>query len=592
MSFYRWLQNLGSALAPGPDQRNHGPRGSHRATRHWPSFEVLEDRCLLSFTPAASFAAGAPLATGDFNNDGQFDLVTSNGSSVSVRLGNGDGTFQPAQSFTTGPATASVAVGDFNGDGNLDLAAADYDYYFEFDKDIRILIGHGDGTFAPAVPVSSGTSLPLQSITAADLNDDGKPDLVVLGDYDDNFGAASVCVLIGQGGGEFAPAVRYRPYLIEPPLALGDFDSDGNLDVAAASSSPSAKILFGNGDGTLRQFNGIFTTLGARSVAVGDFDTDGNLDLVIIGYVTGANILLGKGDGSFQAAHSINTGGFGSLIAADVSGDGVLDLVVTSAGGVSVVLGNGDGSFAPPIATAAGTYLSYFVVADFNGDGRPDVAAWGSNTMSVLLNNGDWGPNPLPGDYNANGTVDAADYSVWRNAVGSHVANYSGADGNGNGVVDSADYDVWKSHYGMTLPEPAAGSGAAVPTSSAVAIQIQEPAALAQVPSESPSASAKSIPTAEFETSSRRQDSGSRSRGPIGHFRVNKVGGDDLLLLAIDRAGRTPQREFPRSRDNGNEKPRTDKGHNRNQIDEPLAVAPSADLAEVFAHNAHERSSR
>ena len=582
MSFNRWLRNLGSALAPGPGQCNRGQRGSLRAASHRPSFEVLESRCLLSLSAAASFAAAdPPMATGDFNNDGQLDLVTSNyGSSVSVYLGNGDGTFQSPQSFATGPTTASVAVGDFNGDGNLDLAAADYDYYFEFDKDIRILIGHGDGTFAPAVPVSSGTSLPLYSITAIDLNDDGKPDLVVAGDYDDNFGGgASVCVLIGQGGGEFAPAVRYYPSLFSPPLALGDFDGDGNLDVAAASSSdggfyPAVKILFGNGDGTLRQFNNFSTSLGAYAVAVGDFDTDGNLDLVITNF-TGAKILLGNGNGSFQAGQPINAGG----TAADVSGDGVLDLVTAR----SVYLGNGDGSFSPPIPNAVGTYLGYEVVADFNGDGRLDVAAWGSGTVTVLLNDGDWGPNPLPGDYNNNGTVDAADYSVWRDALGSHVANYSGADGNGNGVVDTADYDIWRSHFGMTLPEPTAGSGAAAPTSSAVAILIQEPAAIEEAPAEPTSASAKSNPTAEraagfavLEPPTRWQDFGSRSRRPIGHFRVNKVGGDDLLLLAIDRAGRSPQRDFGKSRDNGNDEPRADKGHCRNLIDEPLAVAIAA----------------
>src|SRR5712671_6639206 len=105
--------------------------------------ESLEDRCLLSFNPAVSYPVGlSPQAvvTGDFNGDGRLDLAVANYSSstVSILLGNADGTFQAAQNFATGGAPLSLAVGDFNGDGKLDLVTVN-------NNDISVLLGSGNG---------------------------------------------------------------------------------------------------------------------------------------------------------------------------------------------------------------------------------------------------------------------------------------------------------------------------------------------------------------------------------------------------------------------------------------------------------------
>src|SRR5262245_48151819 len=146
MSLHRWLQNLRSALAPRRGQRQHARPGLKRAPTHRPSLEVLEDRSVPAFVAPIDYAVGNgvfDMKVGDFNNDGRADLVTANyhDDSVSVLLGNDDGTFQPAQSPAIARPT-SLAVGDLDGDGNLDLVTAD-------DETLSLLRGQGDGTFGP-----------------------------------------------------------------------------------------------------------------------------------------------------------------------------------------------------------------------------------------------------------------------------------------------------------------------------------------------------------------------------------------------------------------------------------------------------------
>src|SRR5438876_2588838 len=213
MSFNSWLQNLRSALAPSRGQRNHRRRGSLRAATHRPNLEVLEDRCVPSFSPAVSYPTGnipTAVLTADFNGDGRLDLavttssLTNLSSTVSILLGNGDGTFQPAQNFATGTNPLSLAVGDFNKDGKLDLATANID-----SNDVSVLLGNGDGTFQ--APRSIGLGSRPQSVAVGDFNGDGKLDLVVTsnrqfaGTYYSSFYTFGYAdVLLGNGGGTFA----------------------------------------------------------------------------------------------------------------------------------------------------------------------------------------------------------------------------------------------------------------------------------------------------------------------------------------------------------------------------------------------------
>src|SRR4051812_29290155 len=171
--------------------------------------EVLEDRRLLSFSPAISFPVGTnpqDVVTADFNNDGKFDLATSNyddatgDGTVSVLLGNGNGSFQPALTSATGPYPFSLAAGDFNADSKIDLATANWG---GGGNDVSILLGNGDGNFAGAAPVALNISdATSSSIATGDLNADGKLDLVVTSD--DQMLGGYLSVLLGNGDGSFA----------------------------------------------------------------------------------------------------------------------------------------------------------------------------------------------------------------------------------------------------------------------------------------------------------------------------------------------------------------------------------------------------
>jgi hypothetical protein len=179
--------------------------------------------------PVSTSYAGpniSAMAVGDFNGDGKLDLVTANNGNktVSVLLGNGNGTFETAVSYTVGSSPNSVAVGDFNGDGKLDLVTAN-----SGDNDVSVLLGNGNGTFQPAINYAVGVD--PTSVAVADLNNDGHLDLVTA-----NAGSNTVSVLLGNGNGTFQPAVNYAVGTEPTSVAVGDFNGDGKPDLVTANA--------------------------------------------------------------------------------------------------------------------------------------------------------------------------------------------------------------------------------------------------------------------------------------------------------------------------------------------------------------------
>jgi hypothetical protein len=325
------------------------------------------------------------VASGDFNRDGKLDLVVANrlSNTVSVLLGNGDGTFQTAVNYGTGTGPEALAVADFNADGKLDIAVTNTS-----SNTVSILLGNGDGTFKSHVDYT--TNLFPFAVTAADFNGDGKLDLAIAESNSNTLG-----ILLGNGDGTFQSYVDYAVGVNPTGIAAGDFNRDGKLDLALANiNSNSVSILLGNGDGTFQAQVQYASGADTYTVTTEDLNGDGKLDLVTAntgkGSGTTVSVLLGNGDGTFQPHVDYTVGTSPSCAAvADLNGDGKLDLAVANqvSNTISILLGNGDGTFQPHVDYAASKTPFFVVAADFNNNGRTDLAVTnnGANTVSSFM---------------------------------------------------------------------------------------------------------------------------------------------------------------------------------------------------------------
>ncbi|HEV2380157.1 MAG TPA: VCBS repeat-containing protein [Terriglobia bacterium] len=190
-------------------------------------FQVTSATTRVSLSASSATVSSNPLAvtTADFNGDRKQDLAVSNEGSntISILLGNGDGTFQSHVDYATGAEPAGLATGDFNRDGELDLAVAGL-----LSSSVAILLGNGDGSFQNAVDYMTGAY--PESVATGDFNGDGLLDLALA--TDSALGSASV--LLGNGDGSFQNVVDFPAELLPTSLSTGDFNGDGKLDLAAA----------------------------------------------------------------------------------------------------------------------------------------------------------------------------------------------------------------------------------------------------------------------------------------------------------------------------------------------------------------------
>jgi hypothetical protein len=399
-SFVDSLKTRGSRTAA----RRTAPRRKFSHLR----FEALEDRRMFSFTPAVSYQAGAsPVAVlaADFNNDTARDLaVLNNGdNSVSLLLGNGDGTFDPALTSATGYSPGSLAAGDFDGDGNLDLATAN-------GGDVSVLLGDGAGRFqAPSNMVVGGFN---HSVAVGDFNGDGLFDLGVTSKYEDGWGWfwSYAHVLPGNGDGTFAAPnatflgdeVYFGPgSTVGPSRSLAaNLNGDGFDDFVTTSFSDAVSVLLGDSSSYLQGPSGFSAGSYPLSVAAGDVDGDGDTDVVTGHYDQKVTVLLGDGAGSFVAAGSYATPEFPYAVElADFTGDGKVDVATANiySNNLSVLVGGGDGNFAAAVNFAVGYWPVGLAAGDFNGDGWLDAATANnqSGDVSVLINDHSW-LSPLP----------------------------------------------------------------------------------------------------------------------------------------------------------------------------------------------------
>jgi hypothetical protein len=348
------------------------------------------------YVPYQTGALPYQAAIGDFNGDGKPDLAIAISAShahvkhtVSVLLGNGDGTFQDHVDYGIGNGALSIAAADFNGDGKLDLVTANL-----FDNAASVLLGNGDGTFQPNVEYA--TRRHPFSLVVGDFNADGKLDLALACGN----GTGYVSVLLGNGDGTFQEYAAYPVGTAPKSIAVADFNRDGSPDLVVANGADdTVSVLLGNGDGTFHPAVDYPVGTEPESVAVGDFNRDGKADLataIIIGGSGGVSVLLGNGDGTFQPPvdYTTSVGAFG-IAAGDLDGDGNPDLVTANfvtdgIKGVSVLSGNGDGTFQPHIDFRSGSDSISVTIGDLNGDSAPDLAVvnYEGFSVGVFLNTG------------------------------------------------------------------------------------------------------------------------------------------------------------------------------------------------------------
>ena len=357
-------------------------------------------------------APGSPLAVGstpttvtnaDFNADGKMDLAAQNSGSttVSVRMGNGDGTFQAKPDVTVGSSPTAVTSADLNDDGKMDLAVANYS-----SSTVSVLRGNGDGTFQTKqdFAVGSGPS----SVIGEDFNGDGYVDLAVA-----NYSSDNVSVLLGQDSngdgkadGTFRAASNFSidlpcggtciPATANPNQVItADFNGDTRPDLATANvgncfffcTPGGVSVLLGNGNGTFQD-----AKLALSNVTIYSIDANSSGDIMAAKYDSNAvSVLRSNGNGTFSTGPQLPVGSNPSAVtSADLDGDTRADLAVSNfnSDNVSVLFNDGSGGFQSAQNFPAGDGPAFVIGARLNADTFADlaVANQNSNNVSVLLN--------------------------------------------------------------------------------------------------------------------------------------------------------------------------------------------------------------
>lgn len=347
--------------------------------------------------PNGSFA----VAVADLDGDGHADLAALGqdhfGGTITILIGRGDATFAVAGDVAVGGSPSAIIASDFDGDGHEDLAVEDVGTDPAAGAaNLVIWLGHGDGTFrrGPGLPLGD----PVHLIAADDFDGDGRPDIVVE-QYvpGSNPRHARVFLLFNRGDGvlDVGPTVFEEGENEFRGTVVGDLDGDGILDLVIGTQEmpiggPTvAKLsaLVGHGDGTFGA--PIVTDLpdSGTPIGIGDFDADGRADVGTVDPY-GFAVLVGSGTGTFPTRLAIDVGGYGGIVA-DIDGDGRADAVVSGRDGLlSIVLAREGGRFdVVPYVPTAGD-LPMLVAAEVNGDGHLDLVT-AKDVISILPGRGD-----------------------------------------------------------------------------------------------------------------------------------------------------------------------------------------------------------
>lgn len=378
-------------------------------------------------SPAQFVVAARELARGDVDGDGRDDVVSaSTGSSGGAVLLAGDGALAAADDVDAGGSAIGVALGDIDGDGNLDAVFARSGA-----QELTVTLGLGDGGFAP--PLVAALGLFPRAVAVGDVDGDGDLDAVASG-----VDADAVEVLLGDGAGGLsslgAHPVGDRPF----DVALADLDADGALDLVVAHDGvDGVGVALGQGDGSFAATTFFAAASSSRSLAIASLDAGGTLDVVVAGG-GGARLLRGNGDGTLGAPLVVGVGlSPDAAVLVDVDDDGFLDLATTDVarGEVFVRLGNASGPFGPGVRVPAVPGVGALAALDVDADGDVDLCAASLSVVATLRGDG-------AGDFDV-----AADVASSNRPVAVDVVDLTG-----DGVLDLlVAHDVTSSGGGITL---------------------------------------------------------------------------------------------------------------------------------------------
>jgi hypothetical protein len=281
-----------------------------------------------------------------------------------------------------------LGVADFNADGKADVAVSN-----SGDGTVSALLATGDGNLR-GIRV---TPIPLSftALASGDFDGDGLTDFLALG-------SNNVTFLKSDGEGHLSIGTA-TPIPVSSPQALfaGDLNGDGKLDAIASDYNGQVVVLLGHGDGSFDP-PAVYATssFGAWFVVAGDFNGDGKSDFAVFLNSGSVDVFLNQGDGTFVNAGNVSLSHVpGNLLAVDLNGDGLADLVTSNSGccssspNVSVYLSNGNGTFQTPTDYSTGSFPLGVATGDFNEDGKPDLVTANSNAanLSILLGDGNGG---------------------------------------------------------------------------------------------------------------------------------------------------------------------------------------------------------
>jgi hypothetical protein len=333
------------------------------------------------------------LSPGDLDGDGDLDIAIANGgdSNVSLLINNGAGQFTPFDDrFAVGANPQSIEAVDVDGDDLADIITSD-----ESAGTVSVLINQGNLTFAQRVVLDTGgVGFRPYTVTVADINGDGRKDVVVANVFDTApFGR--IALFFQELGGTFSAAqqIDAGATALKPrAVFLADFDGDGDLDIATANeNSNNVSILDNDGAGTFTTVDEVEAGEGPFWVGAADLDNDGVVDLFVANKPTNqVTPLINDGTGEFTPADPIEIGQATEYIGlGDLDGDGVKDLVSANSGDgtVTALLVRGDREIAfQPIAPITIEGNPHWAEArDFNGDGVDDIMSVNGNDNELHI---------------------------------------------------------------------------------------------------------------------------------------------------------------------------------------------------------------